>query len=113
MRRLEELMEISAVFGDSSESVTEGEMQKLRSQVSRFLSMQKELEKVSERLSAKDVCLESSECLRKTVSFVGRGATPPNSPTASQAHKPYMVLSNIIELLSSSLCTFVFCSDWG
>lgn len=92
MRRLEELMEISAVFGDSSESVTEGEMLKLRSQVSRFLTMQKELERVSERLTAKEVCLDSSDCLRKTVSFVGRGATPPNSPIATQGHKQHLVI---------------------
>jgi len=77
-------------------------MQKLRSQVSRFLSMQKELEKVSEQLSAKEVCLDSSDCLRKTVSFLARGSTPPNSPTANQAHKQYLVSYYYIILLPHS-----------
>lgn len=99
MRRLEELLEVSAVFGDSSESVTEGEMAKLRSQVSRFLTMQKELDRVSERLSTKDVWLDSSETQRKTVSFVARGATPPNSPIAAgHPHK-----HNLVGLLTNSI----------
>lgn len=50
MRRLEELLEISMVFGESMESFTENDMSKLRNQVSKFLTMQKNLEKVSETL---------------------------------------------------------------
>lgn len=54
LRRLEELLEISAVFGESVESFTENDMIKLRSQVSKFLTMHKNLEKVSETLQTVD-----------------------------------------------------------
>ena len=54
LRRLEELLEISAVFSENVESFTENDMLKLRSQVSKFLTMHKNLEKVSETLQTVD-----------------------------------------------------------
>ncbi|KAK6644331.1 hypothetical protein RUM43_000598 [Polyplax serrata] len=54
LKRLEELLEISAAFGENMESFTENDMMKLRSQVSRFLTMHKNLEKVSETLQTVD-----------------------------------------------------------
>lgn len=85
MRRLEELLEISAVFGENVETFTEADMAKLRSQVSKFLTMHKNLEKVSETLQtveettgtencAEHVFEESQSCKEK------RLHTPHNTP---------------------------------
>lgn len=98
MRRLEELLEISSVFGESIESFTENDMEKLRSQVSRFLTMQKNLQKVSDCLQTlnenhtlkTEIVREDDLHKEKRFADIKHSQTPNNTPEHKK--KPNLTL---------------------
>ncbi|KAL0271791.1 UNVERIFIED_CONTAM: hypothetical protein PYX00_008782 [Menopon gallinae] len=123
MRRLEELLEISAVFGESMESFTENDVHKLRSQVSRFLTMQKNLQKVSDCLQtlnenhiSKQEIVEGEDSYKeKRFIDIKHSQTPNNTPEHKK--KPNLTLGegyeSDVDISSCTDCHNAGCQDFS